>query len=298
MTTLFDIELYHQPEIQGYKSDWDGAFYDPAWDEPDGLPKILQNEVVADEEVLEERKEEVGSNEISSDWNSAHFGEVPRKFDEAGNPMIFWDESIELPLPDDFNSSQEYEQVWLLESPRLLGSDYSTSTDSLNEGKKKTSDCWCVPLQIVELIVRVLEQINLELLTGSTRLEKQSSSVLPVERTSSTRLEKQSPSVLPVGRTSSTQLEEQSPSVLPVEQTSSTTRRSYGEGTGRIHWRTITKKNGKQYQQPWYDWQLKSGEKTISKSSYITKKLLSQVQMLEAQKAPVREILQLLGINL
>ncbi|NJM22974.1 MAG: hypothetical protein HC907_31925, partial [Richelia sp. SM1_7_0] len=97
---------------------------------------------------------------------------------------------------------------------------------------------------------------------------------------------------------SSTQLEEQSPSVLPVEQTSSTTRRSYGEGTGRIHWRTITKKNGKQYQQPWYDWQLKSGEKTISKSSYITKKLLSQVQMLEAQKAPVREILQLLGINL
>ena len=39
MTTLFDIELYHQSEIQGYKSDWDGAFYDPAWDEPDGTTK-------------------------------------------------------------------------------------------------------------------------------------------------------------------------------------------------------------------------------------------------------------------
>ena len=85
--------------------------------------------------------------------------------------------------------------------------------------------------------------------------------------------------------------------VLPVG-TGSTTRRSYGKGTGRIHWRSITKKNGKQYQQPWYDWQLKSGEKTISKSTYIPKRLLSQVQMLEAQKAPIRGILQLLGINL
>ena len=239
-----------------------------------------------------------------------------------------------------------------LESPRLLGSDYSTSTDSLNEGKKKTSDCWCVPLQIVELIVRVLEQINLELLTSSTHLEKQSSSVLPVEPTSSTqlekqpplvlpveptsstqpekqsssvlpveptssthlenqslsvlpveptsstRIEKQSPSVLPVEPTSSTRIEKQSPSVLPVEPASSTTRRSCGEGTGRIHWRTIAKKSGKQYQQAWYDWQLKSSEKTIYKSTYISKRILSQVQQLESQKSPVKEILQLLEIKL
>ena len=103
--------------------------------------------------------------------------------------------------------------------------------------------------------------------------------------------------VLPVG-TGSTHSEEHSSPVLPVERTGSTTRRSYGKGTGRIHWRSITKKNGKQYQQPWYDWQLKSGEKTISKSTYIPKRLLSQVQMLEAQKAPIKAILQLLGINL
>ena len=87
--------------------------------------------------------------------------------------------------------------------------------------------------------------------TSSTQLEENSPSVLPVGRTSSThseqqpppvlpvgtsstQLEKHSPSVLPIG-TSSTQLEENSPSVLPVERTSSTTRRSYGEGTGRIH---------------------------------------------------------------
>jgi hypothetical protein len=75
-------------------------------------------------------------------------------------------------------------------------------------------------------------------------------------------------------------------------------RRCKGDGTGRIQIRTITKKNGKQYQQAWYDWQLKSGEKTISKSTYIPKRLLSQVQMLEAQKAPIKAILQLLGTNL
>ncbi len=91
--------------------------------------------------------------------------------------------------------------------------------------------------------------------TSSTQLEENSPSVLPVGRTSSThseqqpppvlpvgtsstQLEKHSPSVLPIG-TSSTQLEENSPSVLPVERTSSTTRRSYGEGTGRIHWRGL-----------------------------------------------------------
>ena len=84
--------------------------------------------------------------------------------------------------------------------------------------------------------------------------------------------------------------------VLPAGRTSSIKRRSYGEGTGRIHWRTITKKNGKQYQQPWYDWQLKSGKKTVSKSTYIPKQVLPQVQRLEAHKAPVKKILKVLRV--
>ena len=133
--------------------------------------------------------------------------------------------------------------------------------------------------------------------TGSTKSEENSSPVLPVERTGSTHLEENSPSVLPVG-TGSTKSEENSPPVLPVKRTGSTTRRSYGKGTGRIHWRSITKKNGKQYQQPWYDWQLKSGEKTISKSTYIPKRLLTQIQQLEINKTPVREILRVLGTNI
>ncbi|NJO65611.1 MAG: hypothetical protein HC836_48290, partial [Richelia sp. RM2_1_2] len=129
-----------------------------------------------------------------------------------------------------------------------------------------------------------------------TSVQKQPPSVLTVEQTSSTQSHKQPPSVLPVEQTSSTQSHKQPPSILPVKQTSSTTRRSRGEGTGRIHWRTITKKNGKQYQQAWYDWQHCKG-KTISKSTYIPKRLLSQVQQLEAQKAPVRKILKVLGVT-
>ena len=57
----------------------------------------------------------------------------------------------------------------------------------------------------------------------------------------------------------------------------------------------LAKKSGKQYQQPWYDWQLKSGKKTVSKSTYIPKQVLSQVQQLEAQKAPIEKILKVLG---
>ncbi|NJO65862.1 MAG: hypothetical protein HC836_49670 [Richelia sp. RM2_1_2] len=82
-----------------------------------------------------------------------------------------------------------------------------------------------------------------------------------------------------------------------VNSTVSTKRRSRGAGAGRIQIRTITKKNGKQYQQAWYDWQISSGKKTISKSTYIPKRLLSQVQRLEVEKAPVKKILQLLSVN-
>ena len=132
--------------------------------------------------------------------------------------------------------------------------------------------------------------------TSSTNLKTDMEIVLPVGRTSSTFLGNDLHPVLPVKRTSSTNIETDMEMVLPAGRTSSTKRRSYGEGTGRIHWRTITKKNGKQYQQPWYDWQFKSGKKTVFKSTYIPKKVLPQVQQLEAQKAPIKKILKVLGV--
>ena len=73
--------------------------------------ELLQdsNEVSAVVEVL---KEGESTAVFSERWNPAHFGEVPRKVDANGNPTIFWDESIEPPDPDDFESLQEYEAAW------------------------------------------------------------------------------------------------------------------------------------------------------------------------------------------
>jgi DNA N-6-adenine-methyltransferase (Dam) len=128
--------------------------------------------------------------------------------------------------------------------------------------------------------------------------------VLPVSLTSSTTttVEQQSQTVLPVNSTSSTNqkapIQQQSQTVLPVSLTSSTKRRARGKGTGRIHWRTVTKKNGKQYEQAWYDWELNTETKTISRSTYIPKYLLSIILELEINKAPVNEILSMLGIIL
>ena len=132
--------------------------------------------------------------------------------------------------------------------------------------------------------------------TGSTNGKLNTKTVLPVDQTGSTNIKTDIEAVLPVDQTGSTNGKLNTKTVPPVDQTGSTKRRSRGEGTGRIHWRAITKKNGKQYQQAWYDWQLIKG-KTIYKSTYIPKRLLSQVQKLEAHKAPVREILKILGVN-
>ncbi|MEM6399813.1 MAG: DNA N-6-adenine-methyltransferase [Cyanobacteria bacterium P01_D01_bin.116] len=109
MTTLFNVEQYQQTS----KRDWDDVKYDPAWDEPNNIAENLHSEVsaVVEHSAVVEVLEE--GEEISSDrWNPAHFGETPRKVDLDGNPTIFWDESIEPPLPDDFKSSQEYEKAW------------------------------------------------------------------------------------------------------------------------------------------------------------------------------------------
>ena len=89
-----------------------------------------------------------------------------------------------------------------------------------------------------------------------------------------------------------------SPSNSPSNEISpSKMRREKGEGSGTIHWRTITK-NGKDYPQAYYHYEFWSGGDRLTKSSrYIPKRLLSQVQQLDADKAPVREILQMLGLT-
>lgn len=76
----------------------------------------------------------------------------------------------------------------------------------------------------------------------------------------------------------------------------SKTRRHKGEGSGSIHWRIITK-GGKDYPQAYYHYEFwNEGDRLTKSSRYIPKRLLAQVQQMEQDKAPVREILGVLGV--
>ncbi|MBW4512908.1 MAG: KilA-N domain-containing protein [Scytonematopsis contorta HA4267-MV1] len=73
-------------------------------------------------------------------------------------------------------------------------------------------------------------------------------------------------------------------------------RREKGEGSGSIHWRTITKK-GKDYQQPYYHYEFwDDGDCLVKSTRYIPKRLLSQVSRMDREKVPVKEILKVLGV--
>nr|WP_265579717.1 hypothetical protein [Plectonema radiosum] len=151
MTTLFNPQQYQNSS----QRDWDGASYDPAWDKTTDVSHTVKPLENSNEKVgaVVEVSEEIESNEIYSDrWDPAHFGEIPRKVDETGNPTIFWDESIEPPLPDDFNSLKEYEEAWQQWEENFdsltcaaeweqdfLSPDCSLEDSSLSDSQKSTS---------------------------------------------------------------------------------------------------------------------------------------------------------------
>lgn len=76
---------------------------------------------------------------------------------------------------------------------------------------------------------------------------------------------------------------------------SSKTRRHRGQGSGSIHWKPITRGN-KIYPQAWYHYEIwDKGTRSAKKSKYIPKHLVGKIQELELEKAPVKEILKVLG---
>ncbi len=80
------------------------------------------------------------------------------------------------------------------------------------------------------------------------------------------------------------------------EISSRKTRRRKGDGSGCIYYRTVTKK-GKEYREAYYQYEAwKDGDRLLKSSKYIPKRLLPQVQQLDSEKAPVKEILKLLGV--
>jgi hypothetical protein len=77
----------------------------------------------------------------------------------------------------------------------------------------------------------------------------------------------------------------------------STKKRKQGYGAGYIECKPI-KRSGKEYKQYWYHYEFwDQGDRLIKKSRYIPKRLLARVEKLEASKAPVREILEVLGVE-
>ncbi|MFP5275387.1 hypothetical protein [Coleofasciculus sp.] len=78
----------------------------------------------------------------------------------------------------------------------------------------------------------------------------------------------------------------------------SKSRRGKGEGSGSIHCKPI-KRGEKDYPQYWYHYEIwQEGDRLLKKTKYIPKRLLSEVQRLDQHKAPVREILKVLGAGL
>jgi hypothetical protein len=72
-------------------------------------------------------------------------------------------------------------------------------------------------------------------------------------------------------------------------------RRKQGCGTGYIECKPI-KRSGKEYKQYWYHYEeWREGDRLSKKSRYIPKRLVARVEKLEAEKAPVRKILEVLG---
>lgn len=84
----------------------------------------------------------------------------------------------------------------------------------------------------------------------------------------------------------------------PSKDSPSKARRHKGLGSGSIQWKTITL-HGKDYPQAWYHYEFwKDGNRLVKKCKYIPKRLLSRIEKLEADKAPVREILLILRVKL
>ena len=74
----------------------------------------------------------------------------------------------------------------------------------------------------------------------------------------------------------------------------STRKRKQGDGAGYIECKPI-KRSGKEYKQYWYHWEIWSkGDRLTKKSKYIPKNKRAQIEKMNDEKVPVREILKVL----
>ena len=72
-------------------------------------------------------------------------------------------------------------------------------------------------------------------------------------------------------------------------------RRDKGRGTGYIECKPI-KRSGKKYKQYWYHYEeWREGDRITKKSRYIPNRLVTRVQVMEAERTPVKTILEVLA---
>ena len=71
-------------------------------------------------------------------------------------------------------------------------------------------------------------------------------------------------------------------------------RRKRGTGSGYIYWRTV-KKNGTEYQQTFYHYEIRDkNNRRVKSCEYIPKKLRGLIEQMDNDKVPVTEILKVL----
>ena len=305
MTMLFDIEKYQHPDSQNHKGDWDGVKYDSAWDDGSAFPE---------KNYKTSLKETARSNKTDCWYSPPHIveliiqvlGEInldPCADDgrhiPAGKHYTFADNGLEQPWCGKVYMNPPYSHpgVWM----KKLQLEFETGNvdEAIALVPAATDTNWLSPVLKTQPVCFWKGRIKFLGQDYKPLSSARQSHVLVYWGNNWQKFREifkdYGVVYFPISAfvSEGNSIEDV---VLPVNQTSSTKRRSRGEGTGRIHWRTMTKKNGKQYQQAWYDWQLTKG-KTIFKSTYIPKRLLSQVQQLEDYKKPVREILKVLGVN-
>lgn len=81
---------------------------------------------------------------------------------------------------------------------------------------------------------------------------------------------------------------------LTPSKNGATSRRKRGAGSGYIYWRTV-RKNGKDYQQTFYHYELRDkNNRRVKSCEYIPKKLRSLIEQMNDEKVPVEEILKVL----
>jgi hypothetical protein len=165
------------------------------------------------------------------------------------------------------------------------GKDYPQAYYHWKEGHKKRSKY--IPKNLIERIViadsqkRPVKEV-LELL-GVT-LKPESESLLGVSKNSPSK---------------------SSNTLTPSNNSPSKTRRSKGEGSGSIHWKPCKRKDKAtgqvigEYLQPWYHYEIwEEGDRLVKKTTYIPQRLLSEIERLEEEKAPVKEILRVLNLKI